>query len=62
MMVVGEIDLTKGAGKLMVCDPQEADKTITVIKVQKESLKFPRKILHLCISRPRRYWRNPRDY
>jgi hypothetical protein len=54
--------LMKGAGKLMVCEPQEGNKTMTTIKIQKESLKFPSKVLHLGVSRVQRCLRNPRDY
>jgi hypothetical protein len=41
--------LIKGAGKLMVCDPQEGKTKITKIKNQKAKLKFPRKISHPCL-------------
>ena len=44
-----QIDLMKGAGKLMVCEPQEGKTTITIIKNQKAKLKFPRKIPHPCL-------------
>ena len=46
--MVGEIDLIKGGGKLIVCDPQEGKITSTTIKNQKAKLKFPRKIPHPC--------------